>query len=45
MQEIIEKWRQDYNEVWPHSSRCGISPSDFLKTIADKNTERLKLAL
>jgi len=43
--DIIEKWRQDYNEARPHSSLGGISPSEFLKTIADKNTERLKLAL
>jgi len=43
--EIIEKWRLDYNEARPHSSLGGISPSEFLKTIAVKNQERLKLAL
>jgi len=43
--DIIEKWRLDYNEARPHSSLGGISPSEFLKTIAVKNQERLKLAL
>lgn len=44
-EEIIEEWRQDYNEARPHSSLGGISPSEFLKQIEVKNTERLQLAL
>ena len=39
---IIETWRRDYNEARPHSSLGDLSPSEFLKKIEVKNTERLQ---
>ena len=32
--EIIENWRQDYNEVRPHSSLKGKTPREFAESIA-----------
>ena len=32
--EIIESWRQDYNEVRPHSSLKGKTPREFADSVA-----------
>ena len=32
--EIIESWRQDYNEVRPHSSLKGKTPKEFAGSMA-----------
>ena len=32
--EIIESWRQDYNEVRPHSSLKGKTPKEFADSMA-----------
>ena len=32
--EIIESWRQDYNEVKPHSSLKGKTPKEFAGSMA-----------
>ena len=32
--EIIESWRQDYNEVRPHSSLKGRTPKEFAESMA-----------
>ena len=32
--EIIESWRQDYNEVRPHSSLRGRAPKEFAESMA-----------
>ena len=32
--EIIESWRQDYNEVRPHSSLKGKTPKEFAGPMA-----------
>ena len=32
--EIIESWRQDYNEVRPHSSLKGETPKEFAGSMA-----------
>ena len=32
--EVIESWRQDYNEVRPHSSLKGRSPKEYAEAVA-----------
>ena len=32
--EIIESWRQDYNEVSPHSSLKGKTPKEFVGSLS-----------
>ena len=32
--EVIESWRQDYNEVRPHSSLEGRSPKEYAEAVA-----------
>ena len=32
--EVIESWRQDYNEVRPHSSLKGMSPKEYAEAVA-----------
>ena len=31
--EVIESWRQDYNEVRPHSSLKGRSPKEYAEAV------------
>jgi putative transposase len=37
---VIEAWRKHYNNVRPHSSLGGISPSVFMKKYEKSNPER-----
>jgi putative transposase len=32
--EIIENWREDYNQVRPHSSLNNLTPAEYAKTMA-----------
>ncbi len=32
--EVIESWRQDYNQVRPHSSLKGRSPKEYAEAVA-----------
>ena len=37
--QIIEDWRQDYNQVRPHSSLSYLTPTEYARTLAAKNLQ------
>ena len=45
-QNIIETWRQDYNQERPHSSLNDLTPAEFANTFKkEQQTEKPKLKL
>jgi putative transposase len=32
--EVVEAWREDYNQVWPHRSLGGQTPSEYARTLS-----------
>lgn len=44
-QNIIEKWRQDYNTERPHSSLNDLTPEEFVAIFKDQQAENTKLNL
>lgn len=39
--QIIEKWREDYNQERPHTSLKGLSPQQFLNSLNEQNKYKL----
>lgn len=39
--QIIERWRDDYNYIRPHTSLKGLSPKQFLNSLKEQNNDKL----
>jgi|TARA_R100001198_G_scaffold24328_1_gene12722 putative transposase len=44
VKRLIEAWRRDYNESWPHMAHNGQSPAEFARNVGLCHGGKVKIA-